>query len=67
MEEENYFKNISIRELKDYTNSNLRESRDKNGNLNFISGNDKLKEIADCEVVNLENENHNSCKIKDLI
>ena len=64
---ENYFKNISINELKDYTNSNLRESRDKNGNLNFISGNDKLKEIASCEVVNLEDEKHKSCKIKDLI
>ena len=59
--------NISINELKDYTNSNLRESRDKNGNLNFISGNDKLKEIASCDVVNLEDENHNFCKIKDLI
>jgi len=64
---ENYFKNILISELKNYTNSNIRESRNKNGNLNFISGNDKLKEIENCEVINLENENHNSCKIKDLI
>jgi hypothetical protein len=65
--QEIYFKDIIINELKNYTNSNIRESRDKNGNLNFISGNDKLKEIVNCEVVNLENENHNSCKIKDLI
>ena len=51
---EDYFKNIEIdNNLQDYTNSNIRDSRDKNYNLNFLSGENKIKAIYDCEVINL--------------
>ena len=64
---EDYFKKILINDLKVYTDSNIRDSRDKKYNLSFLTGANKLKEIGDCEVVNLANENHNLVKIKDLI
>ena len=64
---EEFFKKIHIKDLKSYTNSNIRDSRDKNFNLNFLSGDNKIKEIGDCEVINLENDNYNLVKIKDLL
>ena len=32
----------------------MRESRDKDGKLNFLSGEDRIKEIKDLELVDLE-------------
>ena len=64
---ENFFGNIIIDEYKNYTNSNVRDSRDKNYNLNFLSGINKIKEIHDCKVINLENKNHDLVKLKDLL
>lgn len=64
---ENFFKQISINDLKFYTDSNIRDSRDKKYNLNYLTGANKLKEIRDCEVINLDNENHNLVKIRDLV
>ncbi len=66
-EKENFFKNVIINEYKNYTNSNIRDSRDKNYNLNFLSGSNKIKEISDCEVINLESNNHDLVKLKDLL
>lgn len=66
-EKENFFKNIIINEYKNYTNSNVRDSRDKNYNLNFLSGSNKIKEISDCEVINLESNNHDLVKLKDIL
>ena len=62
-----YFNNINISKLENYTNSNIRDSRDINYNLNFLSGNEKLKEIVDCEVINLENDDNQLIKIKELL
>ena len=64
---EEIFHNIQIRDLKNYTDSNIRDSRDKNYNLNFLSGKSKLKEIENCEVINLESNNRDLVKIKDLL
>ena len=64
---EEYFTNINISKLENYTNSNIRDSRDINYNLNFLSGNEKLKEIEDCEVINLENDDNQLIKIKELL
>ena len=38
---------ILTKQLDYYVNSNIRESRDKNNNLNFLSGDAKLEEIKD--------------------
>lgn len=51
---EDFFNNIKIKNLVNYTNSNIRESRDKNNNLSYLSGDKKLKEIVNCEVINLK-------------
>lgn len=64
---EDFFEKIIIKDLKFYTDSNIRDSRDKKYNLNFLTGENKIKEIRDCEVINLENENYKLVKIKDLV
>ncbi len=43
-------------DLFNHTNSNIRESRDKDGNLNYLSGSERIKNIFECEVFDL-NEN----------
>ena len=62
-----YFDKLNTEELKYYTDSNIRDSRDKNYKLNFLSGTKKLKEIKDCEVVNLDNSKKELVRIKDLL
>ena len=62
-----FFKNIKIKSLDNYTNSNIRDSRDINNNLNFLSGDNKFKEIEDCEVINLKDNKNELVKLKDLI
>ncbi len=62
-----FFKDVNISELENYVDSNIRDSRDKNYNLNYLSGDNKLEEIEDCEVIDLENEKNQLIKIKDLL
>ena len=50
-----FFPNIVLKNLDYYVDCNIRESRDKNNNLNFLTGKDKLKNIKDCLVVDLSN------------
>ncbi len=47
-----------------YVESRFRESRDKNGNLTFLSGPDRIKEIVDMPVIDIMN--NKLIKIKDL-
>ncbi len=61
-----FFEHINILDLENCVNSNIRDSRDKNNNLNYLSGSDKLKEIENCEVVNLDKDDYQLIKIKDL-
>ena len=64
---EDYFPNILIKDLNYYVKSNMRESRDKNGNLNYLSDEAKLDKIKDCLVVDLsKNEGQSLKKISDL-
>ena len=58
---------MKIKELKYYTDSNIRDSRDENYKLNYLSGNKKLDEIKDCEVINLKNDKQELVKIRDLL
>ena len=62
-----FFKNIKIKSLDNYTNSNIRDSRDMNNNLNYLSGHKKFNEIEDCEVINLKDNKRELVKLKDLI
>ncbi len=67
---EKYLNNINVNipdknNLKNHTNSNIREGRDKSGKLNYISGNERIKSIYDCEVVDL-GDNKKIKKIKSF-
>ena len=61
----NFFENLEIKSLENYTNSNIRDSRDINNELNYLSGFEKkIKEIENCEVINLEKNKYDLVKIK---
>ena len=62
-----YFKNLRIDKSKSNVDSNFRESRNLNNKLNYLSGNKKIKEIINCEVVNLGNKKKRIVKIRDLL
>ena len=62
-----YFKNLQVNDINYYVNSNIRESRDMNNKLNYLSGENKLKEIYDCEVIDVSSDSGKKVKIKDLI
>ncbi len=46
--------------------SKFRESRDRNGNLNYLNGPERLKEIKDCELVDVKSKSHKKIKISEL-
>ena len=48
------------------TNSNFSESRNINGDLNFLRNNQKIEEIKDCQVINLKDKENKPIKLKDL-
>ena len=52
--------------LKKFTNSNIRESRDRNGDLNYLRKEERLKAIENCEVIDLSDSKNEIVKIKDL-
>lgn len=62
-----FFKNLIIQSIKECINSNIRESINKNGNLNYLSGKKKLLEIEECEVIDLSSSDFKKIKIKDLV
>ena len=61
-----YFKNLKVEDIDYYVDSNTRESRDAKGNLNYLSDAKKLKEIYDCEVVDLSSGVEKKVKIRDI-
>ena len=64
---EEYFPEIEINKTSIVSDVNFRESRDKAGRLNFLSGKNKIEEIGECEVVDLSNQKKKITKIKDLL
>ena len=62
-----YFKNLKIRDIDYYVDTNIRESRNIKGNLNYLSGEKKLREIYDCEVIDLSVDVKKKVKIRDII
>ena len=67
MQKKIFFSKIKIKDYSEYTNSNIRDSRDKKNNLNYLSGSEKIKEIENCEVVNLKDNVHKIGKLKNLL
>ena len=64
---ENFFPKIKIKSLDNYTNSNIRDSRDRNDHLSYLTGDKKLKEIEECEVINLKDNKKELIKLKNLL
>ena len=56
-----------INNLKRFTISNIRESRDQDQNLNYLRKDDRLKAIENCEVIDVSNKRNEKIKIKDLL
>jgi len=52
--------------LKKFTNSNIRESRNEDGDLNYLRKEERLKAIENCEVIDLSSPKKEIIKIKDL-
>ena len=53
-------------QLNKHVDSHIRESRNKKGGLNYLSGKNRLKEIENCEVVDLSDPEEKLVKIKDI-
>jgi hypothetical protein len=59
-----FFPNIKISDISENVDCNIRESRGVKGELTYLSGNDRIEKIRDCEIVDLEK--NRKIKIKDL-
>lgn len=53
--------------LEKYTDHKFQESRDKKGNLTYLSRIEQLKEIEDCQVVNINKSLVEKVKLSELI
>ena len=62
-----YFTNLTVKNLSDYTDSSIRESRDINNKLNFLTGRKKLNDIKNCQVIDLSKEARPLVTISSLI
>ena len=60
-----YFKKLKIDLSSLNIDSNFRESRDTNGNLNYLSKDKALVNIYDCEVVDISENNFKIKKVRD--
>ena len=67
LEKESFFPNINLRKLSYYSDSNIRDSRDQNYNLTYLTGSKKMKEIENCEVIDLSDGKNQKSKIKNLL
>lgn len=56
----------SIDSLDEFTNCFARESRDKDNKLSYISGESRLKEIENCNLIDLESNSKSPEKIKKI-
>ena len=59
------FDDLKLNLDKNIYGSKFRESRDKNGKKNFLSGNEKIDEIMECKVICVESQKE--AKLKDFI
>lgn len=65
-ERKKFFSNIKEQSLEEAVLSNFSEGRDKNGLLSYLNKKQQLKEIEECEVIDLSKTNFPLTKIKDI-
>ena len=56
-----------INNLDKYVVSNVRESRNQEGELSYLRKNERLKIIENCEVIDLSSQKNEVKKIKDIV
>ena len=61
-----YFPKIKEISNLELTNFNFSESRNKFKELTYLSGNNRIKAIIDCEIINLKNQKNKKIKIRNL-
>lgn len=59
--------NLNNRNLKKYTDSNIRESRDKKNKLTYLTNEKKIKIIENCKVIDVSKKKYKTEFLKDLI
>ena len=67
---EQLFKNVisdKNKELEKYTDHKFQESRDRKGNLTYLSRKEQLKEIKDCEVIDINKSLTEKVKLSELV
>ncbi len=62
---EDFCKNLNLNFKKNFFNAKFRESRDKNGTKNYLRGKEKINEIKELEVINVEN--NQKLKISEIL
>ena len=63
----NFFPRIKEIDEKEMTNLNFSESRDQNGHLSYLDKNEGLKQILDCDIVDLSNNSNKKFKLKSVL
>lgn len=61
-----YFPKIKEISNLELTNFNFSESRDESNELTYLTGNNRINAIIDCEVINLKNQKNEKIKIRNL-
>jgi len=64
---EKFFKNLKVNDMYNSTDANFTESRDENGNLNYLKSRKRIEKIFDCEVVDLTNYKNKIVTLKSLL
>lgn len=64
---EKFFKNIEIQHENISENANFTESKNNKGKLNYLKYKDRVKEIYNCELIDLSSEKMRSIKFRDLL
>ena len=64
---EKFFKDLEVNDIYNSTDANFTESRDENGNLNYLKSKKRIEKILDCEVVDLSNDKNKIVTFKSLL
>ena len=59
--------NLNSKSLKNNTDSNIRESRDKKNKLTYLTSKKKIKIIGNCKVIDVSKKKYKTQLLKDLI
>ena len=68
----NYLKMININipdqnNIDEFVNSYFRESRDENGNLNYLNKKDIIEKIKNCEIIDLSSGIEKKTTVKEVV